>query len=171
MAHYHFHVNPGPKGTGANHAQYIAREGRFKAEKYGEIGEKESGNLPPWARGSAARFFAAADEHERANGNSYRELELELALPVELSDAQRGELVREFVAEQIGSAHAYSWAIHEPKAHNPMCTSCFRSGNSMGSSAGRSNILSGRMLRILSAAGMRNRIDSPTATDPRKWWR
>ena len=51
MAHYHFHVNPGPKGTGADHAQYIAREGRFKEEKYGEIGEKESGNLPEWARG------------------------------------------------------------------------------------------------------------------------
>ena len=93
MAHYHFHVNPGPKGKGADHAQYITREGRFKEEKYGEIGEKESGNLPPWARGSAARFFAAADEHERANGNSYRELEL--ALPVELSDAERGALVRE----------------------------------------------------------------------------
>jgi hypothetical protein len=117
MAHYHFHVNPGPKGKGADHAQYIAREGRFKEEKYGEIGEKESGNLPPWARGSAARFFAAADSHERANGNSYRELEL--ALPVELSDAERGALVREFVAEQIGSGHAYSWAIHEPKGHNP----------------------------------------------------
>jgi hypothetical protein len=117
MAHYHFHVNPGPKGKGADHAQYITREGRFKEEKYGEIGEKESGNLPPWARGSAARFFAAADEHERANGNSYRELEL--ALPVELSDAERGKLVREFVAEQIGSGHAYSWAIHEPKGHNP----------------------------------------------------
>jgi hypothetical protein len=117
MAHYHFHVNPGPKGTGADHAQYIAREGRFKEDKYGEIGEKESGNLPPWARGSAARFFAAADSHERANGNSYRELEL--ALPVELSDAERGKLVREFVAEQIGSGHAYSWAIHEPRGHNP----------------------------------------------------
>jgi hypothetical protein len=117
MAHYHFHVNPGPKGKGADHAQYIAREGRFKEEKYGEIGEKESGNLPPWARGSAARFFAAADEHERSNGNSYRELEL--ALPVELSDAERGKLVREFVAEQIGERHAYAWAIHEPRGHNP----------------------------------------------------
>ena len=81
-----------PKGKGADHAQYITREGRFKEEKYGEIGEKESGNLPEWARGSAARFFAAADEYERANGNSYRELEL--ALPVELSDAERGALVR-----------------------------------------------------------------------------
>jgi hypothetical protein len=117
MAHFHCHVSAGPKGSGADHAQYIEREGRFKAEKYGEIGEHERGNLPEWARGSAARFFAAADEHERANGNTYREFEL--ALPVELSDAQRGQLVREFVAEQIGDRHAYAWAIHEPNGHNP----------------------------------------------------
>jgi hypothetical protein len=31
---------------------------------------------------------AAADQHERANGNAYREFEL--ALPVELPDAERG---------------------------------------------------------------------------------
>jgi hypothetical protein len=117
MAHYHLHVKPGPKGSGAEHAQYIERGGRFKTERYGEIGEKESGNLPDWSRGSAARFFAAADEHERANGNAYREFEL--ALPVELSDIERGQLVREFVAEQIGDRHAYAWAIHEPRGHNP----------------------------------------------------
>ena len=117
MAHYHLHVKPGPKGAGAEHAQYIGREGRFTPEKYGEIGEHEHGNLPEWAQGSAARFFAAADEHERANGNAYREFEL--ALPKELSDGERGALVREFVAEQIGGRHAYAWAIHEPTGHNP----------------------------------------------------
>jgi hypothetical protein len=117
MAHYHLHVSPGPKGAGAEHAQYIERGGRFKPERYGEIGEHERGNLPAWAKGSAARFFAAADEHERANGNAYREFEL--ALPVELSDAERGQLVREFVVEQIGDRHAYAWAIHEPRGHNP----------------------------------------------------
>jgi hypothetical protein len=111
------HVSAGPKGAGAEHAQYIAREGRFKAEKYGEIGEHEVGNLPDWARGSAARFFAAADTHERANGNTYREFEM--SLPRDLPEAEWGPLVREFVAEQIGDRHAYSWAIHEPKGHNP----------------------------------------------------
>ncbi len=117
MAHYHLHVRPGPKGSGASHVQYIERGGRFKTEKYGEIGEIERGNLPDWAKGSAAHFFAAADSHERANGNAYREFEL--ALPVELSDIERGALVREFVAEQIGDRHAYAWAIHEPQGHNP----------------------------------------------------
>jgi hypothetical protein len=117
MAHYHLHVKPGPKGAGAEHAQYIERSGRFKTERYGEIGEHSHGNLPDWAKGSAARFFAAADEHERSNGNAYREFEL--ALPVELSDVERGALVREFVAEQIGDRHAYAWAIHEPRGHNP----------------------------------------------------
>lgn len=117
MAHYHLHVRSGPKGKGAEHVQYIERGGRFKTEKYGEIGESERGNLPEWARGSAARFFAAADSHERANGNAYREFEM--ALPRELSELQRGQLVREFVAEQIGQRHAYAWAIHEPQGHNP----------------------------------------------------
>jgi hypothetical protein len=117
MAHYHLHVKPGPRGAGAEHVQYIERSGRFKTERYGEIGEHERGNLPDWAKGSAARFFAAADEHERSNGNAYREFEL--ALPVELSDIERGALVREFVKEQLGERHAYAWAIHEPTGHNP----------------------------------------------------
>ncbi len=115
--HYRCHVKPGPKGAGAEHAQYIAREGRFKAEKYGEIGEHEVGNLPAWAKGSAARFFAAADTYERSNGNSYREFEM--SLPIDLSQPERVKLVREFVAEQLGDRFAYSWAIHEPDGHNP----------------------------------------------------
>ena len=117
MAHFRLHVKAGPKGRGAQHAQYIAREGYFKAERYGEIGEQESGNLPAWAGGSAVRFFAAADSHERANGNSYREFEL--ALPRELSASEQARLVREFVADRVGQGHAYHWAIHEPKGHNP----------------------------------------------------
>jgi hypothetical protein len=110
-------VSPGPKGTGAEHAQYIEREGRFKAEKYGEIGEHEVGNLPEWARGSAVRFFAAADTYERSKGNSYREFEM--SLPIDLPQPERVKLVREFVAEQLGDRFAYSWAIHEPNGHNP----------------------------------------------------
>ena len=117
MAHYHASVKSGPKGKGAEHAQYIGREGRFKVPRYGEIGEKESGNLPKWAHGKASTFFAAADEYERANGSAYREFEL--ALPVELSEGQRGALVREFVAQQIGEKHAYAWAIHEPQGCEP----------------------------------------------------
>ena len=117
MAHYHCSIKSGPKGKGAEHAQYIERGGRFAAERYGEIGESERGNLPSWAHGSAARFFAVADERERANGSAYREFEL--ALPRELDDAQRGALVREFVAQELGDAHAYVWAIHEPTGANP----------------------------------------------------
>jgi hypothetical protein len=117
MAHYHCTIKAGPRGKGAEHAQYIERGGRFTPERYGDIGESERGNLPAWAQGSAARFFAVADERERANGTSYREFEL--ALPRELNDRQRGELVRAFVREEIGERHAYVWAIHEPRGHNP----------------------------------------------------
>jgi hypothetical protein len=117
VAHYHCSIKPGGRGGGAEHAAYIERGGRFKAERYGEIGESERANLPVWAQGSTVRFFAAADKHERANGNAYREFEL--ALPVELTDSERGALVRAFVAEQLGDRHAYVWAIHEPTGHNP----------------------------------------------------
>ena len=116
-AHYHCTINAGPRGSGADHAQYIERGGRFKPQKYGEIGAHERGNLPEWANGSAARFFAMADERERANGTSYREFEL--SLPRELSPDQHVALVREFVAEQLGTRHAYTWAIHEPTGENP----------------------------------------------------
>jgi len=117
MAHYHASVKSGAKGTGADHAQYIERGGRFSVEKFGEIGQSERGNLPEWAGGSAARFFAAADVYERANGSAYREFEL--ALPRELNEGERLELVRGFVAQEIGERHAYVWAIHEPHGENP----------------------------------------------------
>jgi hypothetical protein len=117
QGHYHCSIKAGPRGKGAEHAQYIERGGRFTPERYGDIGESERGNLPAWAHGSAARFFAVADERERANGTSYREFEL--ALPRELNDRQRGELVRSFVREELGERHAYVWAIHEPRGHNP----------------------------------------------------
>jgi len=116
-AHYHCTIKAGEPGTGAEHAQYIERGGRFSAEKYGEIGAHERGNLPEWAQGSAARFFAMADEYERVNGAPYREFEL--SLPRELSSDQHVALVREFVAEQLGARHAYTWAIHEPTGENP----------------------------------------------------
>jgi hypothetical protein len=55
-----------------------------------------------------------ADEHERANGSVYREFEI--ALPRELTPAQRVQLVQDFVSQKIGDRHAYSFAIHNPKA-------------------------------------------------------
>ena len=41
---------------------------------------------------------------------------MEIALPRELTPAQRIALVRDFVAQELGARHAYQWAIHNPKA-------------------------------------------------------
>jgi hypothetical protein len=70
--------------------------------------------MPKWAEHNPAHFWDAADEHERANGATYREIEV--ALPRELTPEQRRELVEEFIQQEIGDRHAYQWAIHTPKA-------------------------------------------------------
>ena len=72
------------------------------------------GNLPAWAEGDPALFCSAADRHERANGATYREIEI--ALPRELDPAQRQELVLDFIRQEIGERHAHQWAIHNPGA-------------------------------------------------------
>ncbi len=59
-------------------------------------------------------FWQAADQFERANGSTYRELEI--ALPRELTAEQRLELVQDFVRQEAGERHAWSFAIHNPKA-------------------------------------------------------
>ncbi len=70
--------------------------------------------MPKWAEHNPAHFWNAADEHERANGSAYREIEI--ALPRELTPDQRRELVEDFVRQELGDRHAYQWAIHTPKA-------------------------------------------------------
>ncbi|AMM18816.1 hypothetical protein AX768_31755 (plasmid) [Burkholderia sp. PAMC 28687] len=105
----------GGKGKGAAHAAYISREGKYSGSKrYEDLETTAFGNMPLWAEHNAAHFWDAADEHERANGATYREIEI--ALPRELSPAQRRALVEDFVHQALGNRHAYQWAIHTPKA-------------------------------------------------------
>ena len=115
MATYHASVKVGPRGKAASHAAYLAREGKYADLRSGEVLElAESGNMPTWAANAPAYFWHAADAHERANGNAYREFEL--ALPRELTPDQRADLVRSFVAQELGERHAYTFAIHNPIA-------------------------------------------------------
>lgn len=105
----------GGKGKACAHSNYIERQGKYAHRL--ETGERlvatGSGNMPEWAQ-SSSQFWKAADEHERANGTTYREMEI--ALPRELDDKQKEKLVREWVKQEIGQKHAYTWAIHSPKA-------------------------------------------------------
>lgn len=118
MATYHLSVKVGKAGKGAAHAAYIARVGNYAhllASPKAEVLECcEHGNMPAWAQADPLQFWTEADQRERKNGAIYREFEL--ALPNELTPAQARDLVREFVAQEIGDKHAYTFAIHNGTA-------------------------------------------------------
>ena len=116
MASFHCSVSVGGKGKAASHSDYIAREGKYSGEssRYEDLEASGHGNMPKWAEHNPAHFWAAADEHERVNGATYREIEV--ALPRELTPEQRRELVQEFIKQELGDKHANQWAIHCPKA-------------------------------------------------------
>ena len=111
VATYHCSVKTGGKGRGAKHADYIS--GRDDRDRR-DIEAQGHGNMPAWAGHSPRLFWQAADEYEREKGAVYRELEV--ALPRELSPEERLGLVQEIIRRTCGSAHAYEWAIHCPKA-------------------------------------------------------
>jgi len=114
MASFHLSIKNGKKGSAASHSAYIAREGKFGRNGKGEdLQMRQHGNLPPWAQDKPAVFWSAADKHERANGTTY--VELEFALPSELTPAQRSELVQAF-AEEVCGNKPYQFAIHAPEA-------------------------------------------------------
>ena len=115
MASYHCSVKVGGKGQASGHAAYIAREGYYAERSgYEDLEATGHGNLPAWAEGEPALFWTAADRYERANGATYREIEI--ALPRELNPDQRQALVLDFIRQEIGERHAQQWAIHNPGA-------------------------------------------------------
>ena len=115
MASYHCSVKVGSKGKAGPHASYISREGKYENTRSNEkLEHVESGNMPKWAEKDPAQFWQAADQYERANGATYREIEV--ALPREMTPDQRVELVRDMVWQELGGKHAYTWAIHNPAA-------------------------------------------------------
>ena len=113
---YHINITAPTKSEGSalEHAQYIQREGRFTAERYGEVAARGQANFPEWAREDPSAFWKASDEFERVNGSVYREYEL--ALPRELSREQQIALVQRFAEQELGTTRAYQWAIHTPNA-------------------------------------------------------
>jgi MobA/MobL family len=117
VAHYHCSIKTGAKGAAADHAAYIAREGRFAdQERYGAVVAQGVGHMPSWAREEPAAFWRAADAFERENGNTYREFEL--ALPRELSRSHQIALVERFIESELGGQHAYQWALHADQARD-----------------------------------------------------
>ena len=106
----------GKPGAAGAHAAYISRQGEYanRLERGEKLEATEDGNMPRWAMHNAQEFWKASDQYERKNGTTYREMEI--ALPRELPSEQRIELVREWVAQEIGDRHVYQWAIHNKSA-------------------------------------------------------
>ena len=109
-------VGVGSKGKASPHAQYIAREGKYEKEndsleKWEHTGY---GNMPQWAEHDPNYLWQMADENERKNGSTYREHVI--ALPRELNQEQRHELIKDWIKQEIGDKHAYQYAIHNPPA-------------------------------------------------------
>jgi hypothetical protein len=98
----------------AAHADYIGRDGKHKKRHDDDLEAVGHGNLPKWAGSTLRSFWQAADEFERVNGSTYRELVV--ALPRELTPPQRQALVEDFIRQELGRKHAYQWGIHNPKA-------------------------------------------------------
>lgn len=115
MASYHCTIKVGLKGKGASasaHAAYILREGKYALKE--DVVAVGSMNMPAWAAHDPQIFWQASDDHERERGSTYREFEL--ALPRELTPAQRVALVEDFVGSSLGGRHVVQWAIHCPRA-------------------------------------------------------
>ncbi|WP_020560601.1 MobA/MobL family protein [Thiofilum flexile] len=116
MAIGHLSVRVGKVGKAQPHAAYIARQGQYTyCQKQGErLEHTEVGNMPAWAQHDPLQFWQVADQFERANGSTYREYEI--ALPRELNQSQRLNLVHDFVKQELGHQFTYQFAIHNPKA-------------------------------------------------------
>jgi hypothetical protein len=111
MATFHHRIKSGKKGTAANHAAYISRQGKHSDRE--DLVESGFGNMPSWAEENPVKFWKLADKHERANSAVYREHEI--ALPSELTPEQRRELVDGLIRELVGEK-AFQYAVHESKS-------------------------------------------------------
>lgn len=97
-----------------NRFHYISRSAQFENYKdsvHETIEFVRSGNLPSFAENKPDEFWQAADIYERSNGRTCSSLVV--ALPKELSTAQRIELAEQFITEFVDRYQfPYSCAIH-----------------------------------------------------------
>jgi hypothetical protein len=101
MASFQHSLKSGKKGSGLEHATYIAREERHATRC--DLVATRHGNLPDWASDDPKLFWRMADRFERANGAVYREHEI--ALPSEFDRQQQVELADRLVHELVVDSH------------------------------------------------------------------
>lgn len=119
MAIYHLSVRGGTRAKGsvaARKSDYIQRENQYERQPDRCV-HRESGNMPGWAEENPRDYWRAADEHERANGRMY--VEVEVALPRELEQEQQIKLAQEFAKELTRDSNLpYTMAVHEGKGRD-----------------------------------------------------
>lgn len=107
-----FSVHIGTKGKASPHFSYITASGKYDKKK--GVERVGYGNMPSWAKGNPAKFWAMADEHERANGQTYKEHIL--SIPREMPTYLRTRFIAKWIDQELGDKHPYSFAIHETVA-------------------------------------------------------
>ena len=75
------------------------------------------GNLPAWAADDPCALFEAADRYERSNGRLF--VEIEVALPNELSEAQQRALVQVMAAAVTAPGLPFTYSIHAGRPKSP----------------------------------------------------
>lgn len=109
--HFHQELKNGKAGNGAQHADYILRQGEYaKKEIAKEFVEAKVINLPEWAE-TPQEFFSAGDQLERKNGNVYAEFVL--GLQNEFTLEENKELIEKFIDEVIGRDKVIVCAVHQ----------------------------------------------------------
>lgn len=107
-----FSVHIGAKGKASPHSDYILGMGKYE-HKQGIV-RTGSGNMPSWAKDDPRKFWAAADEYERANGSTYKEHII--SIPREIPNTVHRSFVKEWIEKELGDKHPYTFAIHETTA-------------------------------------------------------
>ena len=98
---------------------YVTRAGKY-ARARDVLVHSASGRMPAWAAAYPRRFWKAADTYERKNGRLFRHYEI--ALPLELSEAQRVAVAGEYAEHLTAELNLpYSLAVHAGYGKNPHC--------------------------------------------------
>lgn len=107
MANYYLNMSYGKVGKTNAHFDYITANGKYTGKEKELV--YESHNMPNWVT-SAKEFWELADNNERVNGRTYREVRI--SLPEELTKEENIELLNQFLKENF-SGHYYSVVIHD----------------------------------------------------------
>ena len=117
---YHLHLSTGSRGGGQSakaKSDYVTRQGKYENQE-DKCVYTFSGNMPNFAEEDPTEYWQAADNHERANGRLYTEIEI--ALPQEMKPHEYCGLASRMTAQIVNERNLpYTMAVHEGRGDNP----------------------------------------------------